>query len=81
VKTVFLAHLFSTLLMTGVIWFAQAVHYPLLERVAGDAFVAYEKENSRRTGWVVIPVMAWNSSPLSSSCGGSRSFSHFFMPG
>jgi hypothetical protein len=57
VKTVFLAHLFSTLLMTGVIWFAQAVHYPLLERVGRDAFVAYEKENIRRTGWVVVPVM------------------------
>jgi hypothetical protein len=58
VKGIFLVHLFSTLFMTGVIWFAQAVHYPLLERVGGDAFVAYEKENTRRTGWVVIPVMA-----------------------
>jgi hypothetical protein len=58
VKTVFLTHLFSTLIMTGVIWFAQAVHYPLLRRVGEDAFVAYEKENTRRTGWVVIPVMA-----------------------
>jgi hypothetical protein len=57
VKFIFLAHLFSTLFMTGVIWFAQAVHYPLLGRVGKDAFVEYEKENTRRTGWVVIPVM------------------------
>jgi hypothetical protein len=57
-KTVFLIHLFSTLFMTGVIWFAQAVHYPLLGRVGKEAFVAYEQENTRRTGWVVIPVMA-----------------------
>lgn len=57
-KAVFLVHLFSTLFMTGVIWFAQAVHYPLLGRVGKDAFVAYEKANTRRTGWVVIPVMA-----------------------
>lgn len=57
-KTVFLIHLFSTLFMTGVIWFAQAVHYPLLGRVGKEAFAAYEKENTRRTGWVVIPVMA-----------------------
>lgn len=57
-KFVFLAHLFSTLFMTGVIWFAQVVHYPLLGRVGKEAFVEYEKENTRRTGWVVIPVMA-----------------------
>jgi len=58
VRNVFLAHLFSTLFMTGVIWFAQAVHYPLLGRVGREAFVQYERENTRRTGWVVIPVMA-----------------------
>jgi hypothetical protein len=58
VKFVFLAHLFSTLFMVGVIWFAQAVHYPLLGRVGKEAFVEYEKENTRRTGWVVIPAMA-----------------------
>lgn len=40
-RTVFLVHLFSTLFMTGVIWFAQAVHYPLLGRVGGEAFVEY----------------------------------------
>ena len=57
-KTVFLIHLFSTLFMTGVIWFAQAVHYPLLGWVGKEAFAAYEKENTRRTGWVVIPPMA-----------------------
>jgi hypothetical protein len=56
-KTVFQIHLFSTLFMIGVIWFAQAVHYPLLGRVGKEAFAAYEKENTRRTGWVVIPVM------------------------
>ena len=57
-KTIFLMHLFSTLFMVGVIWFAQAVHYPLLGRVGKEAFAAYEQENTRRTGWVVIPVMA-----------------------
>ena len=57
-KTVFLIHLFSTLFMIGVIWFAQAVHYPLLGRVGKEAFAAYEQENTRRTGWVVVPVMA-----------------------
>jgi len=58
VKAVFLVHLFSTLFMTGVIWFAQMVHYPLLGRVGREAFGEYERENTRRTGWVVIPAMA-----------------------
>jgi len=58
VKFVFLIHLFSTLFMVGVIWFAQAVHYPLLDRIGKEAFVEYERENTWRTGWVVIPVMA-----------------------
>jgi len=44
--------------MIGVIWFAQTVHYPLLGRVGKEAFVEYEKENTGRTGWVVIPAMA-----------------------
>ena len=57
-RIVFLAHLFSTLFMTGVIWFAQTVHYPLLGRVGKEAFVEYERENTWRTGWVVIPAMA-----------------------
>jgi len=56
-RTLFLTHLFATLFMVGVIWFAQAVHYPLLGRVGDEAFVDYEKENTCRTGWVVIPVM------------------------
>ena len=57
-EIVFLFHLFATLFMVGVIWFAQVVHYPLLDRVGWEAFVGYEKENTRRTGWVVIPAMA-----------------------
>ena len=57
-RAIFLTHLFSTLFMTGVIWFAQVVHYPLLGRVGRESFVEYERENTRRTGWVVIPVMA-----------------------
>ena len=57
-KAVFLVHLFSTQFMVGVIWFAQVIHYPLLGRVGKEAFVEYEEENTRRTGWVVIPIMA-----------------------
>ena len=72
-KAVFLVHLLSTRFMTGVIWFAQAVHYPLLGRVGKEAFAAYEKENTRRTGWVAIPAMTAElttaSSPLEAAAG------------
>jgi hypothetical protein len=53
---VFLTNVFSTLYMTGLIWFVQVVHYPLFAYVAGD-FVRYEQLHTVRTGWVVAPVM------------------------
>jgi hypothetical protein len=54
---VFLAQLFSTLFMVGVIWFAQVVHYPLLGQVGNEVFGEYQNRNTRRTGWIVIPPM------------------------
>lgn len=42
--------------MCGIIWFVQAVHYPLFARVGGDER-AFALENQRRTGGVVIPFM------------------------
>jgi len=50
-------HLAATMFMTGLIWFVQVVHYPLLLRVDADAFTAYERQHTRRTGWVVGPAM------------------------
>lgn len=50
-------HIAATLFMTGLIWFVQIVHYPLLAAVPGDAFVAYEARHVRRTSWVVAPAM------------------------
>jgi hypothetical protein len=44
-----------TLYMTGVVWFAQVVHYPLLDRGSPAAFTAFAREYQRRTLWVVIP--------------------------
>jgi hypothetical protein len=44
--------------MTGIIWFAQIVHYPLLDRVGAKSLLAYQGENLRLTGWVVGPLMA-----------------------
>lgn len=48
----------TTLFMTGLIWFVQVVHYPLMKRVGPDAYVQYEREHVRRTTWVVLPVMS-----------------------
>ena len=52
-----LAHVAATLFMTGLIWFVQIVHYPLLSSVGADAFVAYENRHRNRTLWVVAPPM------------------------
>ncbi len=57
VHWILLAHLASTLAMTGIIWFVQIVHYPLFARVGVDAFQRYETENTRATTWVVAPLM------------------------
>ncbi len=43
--------------MTGLIWFVQIVHYPLMGVVPADAGPLYAREHQRRTGWVVGPVM------------------------
>jgi hypothetical protein len=52
-----LAHAAATGVMTGLIWFVQVVHYPLLARVGAAYFVEYEEAHVRRTTWVVAPAM------------------------
>ncbi|NIM01561.1 MAG: hypothetical protein GTN89_02230 [Acidobacteria bacterium] len=55
--TLFIIHLASTLSLTGLIWFVQIVHYPLLKRVGEDTFAGYHGEHVRRTSWVVAAPM------------------------
>lgn len=43
--------------MTGVIWFVQVVHYPLMGRVREVQFAAYAVAHQQRTTWVVGPLM------------------------
>ncbi len=44
--------------MTGLIWFVQVVHYPLLAKVGADS-AAYQASHMTRTTWVVAaPMMA-----------------------
>lgn len=52
-----LAHAASTLMMTGLIWFVQLVHYPLFPYAEGERFTAFAADHSQRTSWVVIPLM------------------------
>ena len=47
----------STLYMTGVIWFVQIVHYPLMARVGGAQFREYSRLHQLQTTWVVAPAM------------------------
>jgi hypothetical protein len=56
-KLLFLLHLLVTLLMMGIIWFVQIVHYPLFARVGAADFQAYESLHRQWTGWVVAPLM------------------------
>ncbi len=55
--TIVYLHLTATLVMTGVIWFVQVVHYPLMANVAADRFALYEQLHTQRTAWVVMPPM------------------------
>jgi len=54
---ILLIHAASTLAMAGLIWFVQIVHYPLMGAVGSREFVAYEQAHTRRTTWVVGPLM------------------------
>lgn len=50
---IFIIHLFFTIYMTGVIWFVQVVHYPLMGNIGEEAFVEYEKRHQNRTFLIV----------------------------
>jgi len=52
-----LLNLTSTLIMVGVIWFVQIVHYPLMKEVGPSKFTEYETLHQRLTTYVVFPPM------------------------
>ncbi len=52
-----IAQVAATLVMVGIIWFVQIVHYPLFERVGKGSFPAYAGGHTYRTGLVVGPPM------------------------
>ncbi len=54
---VLLTCLFSTFAMTGIIWFVQIVHYPLMAAVGRELFAEYEAAHCRRITPIVLPLM------------------------
>lgn len=48
---------FATVWMTGIIWFVQVVHYPLMASVGESTFVDYERAHTRLTSYIVGPAM------------------------
>ena len=57
-RLAFIACLGSTAFMTGLIWFVEVVHYPLMDRVGREGFAAYHADHTRLTGRVVfIPMV------------------------
>lgn len=57
VRLLWLGHLAVTLLMVGLIWFVQVVHYPLFSSVGSADFPAYERRHQTLTTYVVVPPM------------------------
>lgn len=56
-STLFGIHAVATLMMMGLIWFVQIVHYPLFAQVGELNFQQFELEHQKRTGIVVAPAM------------------------
>lgn len=54
---VLIVHALATAMMAGLIWFVQAVHYPMFALVGPASFARYEAAHQRRTTRVVGPLM------------------------
>lgn len=54
---IWLAHWFATVYMTGLIWFVQLVHYPLMDRARHGDYVEFQRQHMWRTTVVVGPAM------------------------
>lgn len=54
---ILLLHTASTLVLVGLIWFVQVVHYPLFEAVGAEGFAHYAQSHARLTTLLVTPPM------------------------
>jgi uncharacterized membrane protein len=53
----FAVHVASTLYMTGLIWFVQLAHYPLMAKVGPEKYTDYQQAHMKHTTWAVGPAM------------------------
>ncbi|WP_428390157.1 hypothetical protein [Mucisphaera sp.] len=56
-ELVLVVHAGATCFMVGLIWLVQVVHYPLMDRVEGEGFAAFERDHQKLIGPIVAPVM------------------------
>ena len=54
---ILLANTVATLLLTGLIWTIQVVHYPLFDDVGDQNFVCYQHRHQTNISYIVGPVM------------------------
>ncbi len=52
-----LANFTSCLVMTGVIWLIQMVHYPSFSFVESNQFIKFEEIHCKQISFIVIPLM------------------------
>ena len=57
IRAIFMAQFAATWFMTGLIWFVQVVHYPLLAHTGRERYVDYQRLHMSLTTWVVGPPM------------------------
>ena len=56
-NTIFILNLVATLVLVGLIWVIQCLHYPMFSRIGVDEFTGYLLEHSRRITPIVAPLM------------------------
>ncbi len=56
-KWLLLAHAGATLVLVGVIWMVQLVHYPLFDRVGAASYTAYQSAHMNAITLLVGPLM------------------------
>jgi hypothetical protein len=56
-KEILIVHAVCTLILVGIIWYVQIVHYPLFGNITHSSFVPYHAEHVKRTTWLVAPLM------------------------
>lgn len=54
---ILLVNLISAGLMTGLIWFVQIIHYPLMAHVSPENFPTYHQKHVRLAGFLIAPIM------------------------